>query len=47
MGSGIIAIPFFIFCYLTTLSVSRLCSVDGRMINECGAVGGMRIGRGN
>jgi hypothetical protein len=26
--------------YLTTLSVSRL-------ISECGAVGGMRIGRGN
>jgi hypothetical protein len=31
--------------YLTTLSVSRPCSVDGRMINERGAVGGKKIGR--
>jgi hypothetical protein len=34
-------------CYLTTLSVLRLNSVSDRMINECGAVGGIRIGRGN
>jgi hypothetical protein len=33
--------------YLTTLSESRLYSVDDTMINECGAVGGMRTGRGN
>jgi hypothetical protein len=33
--------------YLTTLSVLTLCSVDGGMMNECGAVGGMRIDRGN
>jgi hypothetical protein len=29
------------------LSVSRLYSVDVRMIIEYGAVGGMKIGRGN
>jgi hypothetical protein len=33
--------------YLRMLSVSALCSVDDRMINECGAVDGMNIGRGN
>jgi hypothetical protein len=33
--------------YLTTLSVSRLYGDDDRMINEYGAVGGMKIGRGN
>jgi hypothetical protein len=33
--------------YLTRLSASRLYSVDGRMINEYGVVGGMRIGRGS
>jgi hypothetical protein len=38
---------FFKVCYLTTLSVAKLYSVDDRIINECGAVGGMRIGRGN
>jgi hypothetical protein len=38
---------FFEVSYLTTLSVSRLYSVDNRMINECGTVGGMRIDRGN
>jgi hypothetical protein len=32
---------------LTTLSVLRLYSVYGRMINEFGAVGGMRIDGGN
>jgi hypothetical protein len=37
----------FEVCYLTTLVGLRLHSVDNRMINECGAVGGMRIGRGN
>jgi hypothetical protein len=34
-------------CYITTLSGSRLYTVDDRMINEYGAVGGMRIGGGN
>jgi hypothetical protein len=33
--------------YLTTLAVSRLYNVGDRMINEYGAVCGMRIGRGN
>jgi hypothetical protein len=32
-------------CYVTTLSVSRLCSVSDRMINEYGAVGGMGVSR--
>jgi hypothetical protein len=32
---------------LTTLSMSRMSSVDDRIINECGAVGGMRIGKRN
>jgi hypothetical protein len=34
-------------CYSITLLILRLYSVDSRMIDECGAVGGMRIGRGN
>jgi hypothetical protein len=34
-------------CYLTTLSVSRLYSVDDGMIDEHGAAGGMRTGKGN
>jgi hypothetical protein len=33
--------------YLTTLSVLRLYNAGCRMITECGAVSGMRIGRGN
>jgi hypothetical protein len=33
--------------YLTTLSVPRLYRVDDRLINECEAFFGMRIGRGN
>jgi hypothetical protein len=33
--------------YLTALSVSRLLSVGGGVINECGAVGGMSVCRGN
>jgi hypothetical protein len=33
--------------YLTNLSVTRLYGVSGRMMNEYGAVGGIRIGRGN
>jgi hypothetical protein len=33
--------------HLTTLTVSTLYNVDDRMINEHGAVCGMRIGRGN
>jgi hypothetical protein len=38
---------FFIFCvaYLIMLSVLGLYSVNDRMINECGTVGGMKIGR--
>jgi hypothetical protein len=28
------------------MSISKLHNVDDRMINECGAVGRMRIGRG-
>jgi hypothetical protein len=40
---------FFKVVYLTTLSVSRLCSVYDRMVYEYGAVGGMRnvIGKRN
>jgi hypothetical protein len=37
----------FKFCYLMTLPESILYSVDYTMINEYGAVIGMRIGRGN
>jgi hypothetical protein len=37
----------FHLCYLTTLSISRLHGVDDWMINECGAVGGMRNYRRN
>jgi hypothetical protein len=33
--------------HLTMLSVWRLYSVDYRVINECGSVGGMKIGREN
>jgi hypothetical protein len=33
--------------FLAILSVLRLYKLDDRMITECGAVGGMRIGRGN
>jgi hypothetical protein len=36
-----------IVCYLTMLSFSRLYSVDDRMFNECGVVGGMGVGRGD
>jgi hypothetical protein len=32
--------------YLTTLSVSRQCSVNDRMVNECGAAGGVGFDRG-
>jgi hypothetical protein len=41
-----INITFFV-CYLTTLSVSILYSVNDRMINECGAVTRIRISRGS
>jgi hypothetical protein len=34
-------------CSLTTLTMSRLHSIDDGIINECAAVGGMRIGSGN
>jgi hypothetical protein len=37
----------FLFGCFTMLSVSKLQSVNNRLINECGAVGGMRTGRGN
>jgi hypothetical protein len=33
-------------CYLVTLSLLRLYSISDRMVNEYGAVGGIRIGRG-
>jgi hypothetical protein len=39
--------PFFSFCYLTALSVSRLRSVGDGIINEYVAVYGTIIGRGN
>jgi hypothetical protein len=32
---------------LATLSVSTLYSIDDKIIIECGAVDGMRIGRGD
>jgi hypothetical protein len=35
------------FIYLIILSMSRLYSVNNRMINEYGTVDGMRIFRGN
>jgi hypothetical protein len=37
---------YYALCHLTMLSVAGLQSVD-RMINDCGPVGGMKIGRGN
>jgi hypothetical protein len=37
----------FLVRYLTTLSVSKLYSVDDRMINEYEADGWMKTGRGN
>jgi hypothetical protein len=33
--------------YLMMVSIPRPHMEDDRMINECGTVGGMRIGRGN
>jgi hypothetical protein len=33
--------------FLIMLSVSMRRSIEGRMVNEYGAVGGMRFGRGN
>jgi hypothetical protein len=38
---------FLVVQYLMTLSVSGLCSVNDRMINEYEAGGGMKIGRGD
>jgi hypothetical protein len=40
-------VSLFPFCYLTTLSVSRLYSAGDGMVNEYGALGGMRTSRGN
>jgi hypothetical protein len=37
----------FLVGYLTMMLVFRPHSFDDRMNNECGAVGGTRIGRGN
>jgi hypothetical protein len=37
----------FFVCYVTTLSVSRLCSVDDRITDEHAAADGMRINRVN
>jgi hypothetical protein len=44
---AIVLTKLFLIAYLTMLSISRLCSFDDGMINECGAVGRLRIGRGN
>jgi hypothetical protein len=45
----VISFSIFFLSWLFKDVVSRLraYSVDGAMNNECGAVGGMRIGRGN
>jgi hypothetical protein len=45
--SDLILFFSLLFCYLMTLSVLRLHSISDKMINECGAAGGMRTGRGN
>jgi hypothetical protein len=37
----------FFLCCLTTLSLSRISSINDRMNNERGAVGGMKTGRRN
>jgi hypothetical protein len=34
-------------CHLMTLSISRLCSVDDKMVNEYGTFGGIATGRGD
>jgi hypothetical protein len=49
MHIAILTSPFYYFKvdYLTMLLVSKLCSIADRIINECGEVDGMRIGRGN
>jgi hypothetical protein len=36
----------FLNFYLMILSALRLYSIDDRMINVCGAIGEMRIGKG-
>lgn len=41
----LLANPDFLVDYLTALLPSRLCSVGDRMIDGCGALCGMRIGR--
>jgi hypothetical protein len=47
LAGWLVGLVCLFVCYLTTLSVSRLHSVDDRMITENIAVGGMRIGREN
>jgi hypothetical protein len=42
---GWIHLLFIIGYYLMMLSVSRLYSINDRMINDNGTVGGTRIGR--
>jgi hypothetical protein len=37
----------FLVFYLTMVPVFRLCIVNERMINECGAISEIRILRGN
>jgi hypothetical protein len=32
---------------LTTLSATTVYSIDDKVINECGAIDGMRIGKGD
>lgn len=39
--------PVFLVAYLTTVSVSGLYSVDGKMINARGGTSGLRIATGN
>jgi hypothetical protein len=36
-----------VVCYLTMLSVQGTYSINDRMINECGAIGGMRTNKGD
>jgi hypothetical protein len=42
-----LALAVVTFCYLTMLLISRLYSVDNRMISEYGTARGMRIGWGD
>jgi hypothetical protein len=37
---------WYFLSYMARLSISKLYSTDGRLINKHGAVGGMKIGKG-